>query len=130
MPRYVILHHEMPTASQRATHWDLMLEWGDVLRTWELPREPAVPLACQAARLADHRKDYLEYEGPVSNDRGTVTRWDEGNYHVDHEQPGRLVVTLAGQRLGGGVRLSLEGPLPADSAHLWTVSFSAAPTRG
>jgi hypothetical protein len=46
MPRYVILWHELPETHEvgaaRESHWDLMLEWGDVLRTWALASEPTV----------------------------------------------------------------------------------------
>jgi hypothetical protein len=35
-----------------------------------------------AERLADHRLDYLKYEGPVSGDRGEVRRLDAGNYRM------------------------------------------------
>ncbi|MCS7047501.1 MAG: hypothetical protein NZO58_14185, partial [Gemmataceae bacterium] len=74
MPRYVILEHDHP-----ALHWDFMLERGDVLRTWRLPAPPSIgKIAAQA--LADHRRAYLDYEGPVSGNRGTVRRWDAGTY--------------------------------------------------
>lgn len=125
MPRYVILLHELPSGRQRATHWDLMLQSGDVLRTWALPREPGLGLACDAEQLADHRPDYLEYEGPVSGNRGHVTRWDAGEYHVQHETPNELAVILNGRRLRGPLALVQKG----DGSHFWRVSFSAAPTR-
>lgn len=32
-----------------------------------------------AERIADHRRDYLTYEGPVSGDRGEVRRLATGN---------------------------------------------------
>ena len=31
MPRFVVLEHELPAESERASHWDLMLEDGQVL---------------------------------------------------------------------------------------------------
>ena len=35
--------------------------------------------------LPDHRLAYLDYEGPISGDRGSVTRWDRGTYDVEHQ---------------------------------------------
>jgi hypothetical protein len=126
MPRYVILFHELPADSDRASHWDLMLEWDGKLRTWALPCEPAQALDCQAERLADHRPRYLDYEGPIAGDRGRVTRWDEGLYKLEHAGASEYVITLAGRRLSARVILTNKG----DGSHFWRVSFSAAPTTG
>ncbi len=126
MPRYVILLHDMPPERARATHWDLMLEWGGVLRAWALPREPAAGLDCEAQQLADHRAVYLDYEGPVSGGRGSVARWDEGHYRVERETKNELTVVLQGRRLEG--RLTLERN--EDGSHFWRVALSTAPTRG
>ena len=57
-------------------HYDLMLEVG-VLRTWSEPPVAGVELECRL--LADHRLPYLDYEGPISGGRGTVTPWTAGH---------------------------------------------------
>jgi hypothetical protein len=75
MSRYVILMHDHPFL-----HWDLMLEDGNVLRTWRLLQVPAAGRTAKAEQLADHRLAYLDYEGPVSGGRGNVARWDHGTY--------------------------------------------------
>lgn len=75
VPRFVILQHDHPTL-----HWDLMLETGGVLRTWRLAGPPSPGSAVAAEPLGDHRILYLDYEGPVSGNRGTVRRWDAGTY--------------------------------------------------
>lgn len=80
MPRFVVLLHDLPPTFARGLHWDLMLQHGDVLRTWSLARPPLPPLCIEAELLPDHRLAYLEYEGPVSGGRGCVTRWDQGMY--------------------------------------------------
>ncbi len=69
--RYVILHHE----GFGEPHFDLMFEssTGLALATWRAADWPVVA-GDELTRLADHRRDYLEYEGPVSNDRGHVRR--------------------------------------------------------
>jgi hypothetical protein len=97
MPRFVILEHDHPFR-----HWDLMLEEGEVLRTWRLPAPPAVGQTVAAELLGDHRKLYLDYEGPVSRGRGTVQRWDHGLYQPGQDMtPENLVIHLLGQRLRG-----------------------------
>src|SRR5262245_18811650 len=99
MPRYVILEHDHPVL-----HWDFMLEAGDVLRPWRLAAPPQVGQAVAAEPSFDHRLVYLEYEGPVSGDRGTVTAWDRGTF-VEEAEPAeraqRVVVRLQGERLQG-----------------------------
>ena len=109
----------------RSSHWDLMFQHGDVLRTWAVESVPNSDAPLDAMRLADHRLDYLEYEGPVSGDRGVVTRWDGGEYTLERETADEWVVTLAGARLIG--RMTLER---VDSGHCWRVSFVAAPING
>jgi hypothetical protein len=73
--------------SRTGVHWDLMLESGDVLHTWALAAEPAPNLPIAAEQLPDHRLIYLDYEGPISGNRGTVTRWDAGRFEVLSETP-------------------------------------------
>ncbi len=104
MPRFAILFHDYPSP-----HWDLFLEAGPVLRSWRLPTalEPGIPVPAEAT--GDHRLAYLEYEGPVSGGRGSVTRVDAGSFLWDREEPDRLVVRLAGHRFRGLLNLS-RGP--------------------
>ena len=126
MPRYVILLHRMPACGERPTHWDLMLEVGDGLRTWALSAEPSQESSCDARQLADHRLAYLKYEGPVSGGRGEVTRWDAGQYSIERETARELIVVLTGHRLA--CRATLVRGMADD--HFWSVSFSTAPKRG
>lgn len=108
MPRFALLRHESP----RGLHWDLLLEAGGILRTWALERLPDAggDIACQ--KLADHRLAYLDYEGPVSGDRGSVSRWDRGSYRIERESDTELVVELTGERLNGwaSLRRAPDGP--------------------
>ena len=111
MPRFVILFHELPEGSDRASHWDFMLEHDGALSTWALPSDPdsADEQTCQ--RLADHRLAYLDYEGPVSGDRGCVVRWDHGSYETIQQDDRGLEVELTGTRLVGRAELTaLEDP--------------------
>jgi hypothetical protein len=101
MLRFVVLRHELPAKSQRSLHWDLMLERDGVLLTWALAEEPTPGKAISAMRLADHRLAYLNYEGPVSGDRGTVTRWDAGEYVALSQGAAELRITVWGEKLRG-----------------------------
>jgi len=107
MPQFVLLEHDHPML-----HWDFMLESGDVLLTWRLDRIPgsatenasdAVEIAAQA--LPVHRKDYLDYEGPVSGDRGSVIRIDRGSYELLASSASELIVRLSGDCVCGEARL-------------------------
>jgi hypothetical protein len=117
MPRFAVLRHDSP----RGTHWDFLLEMGSALRTWALPQapEPGAELICEA--LPDHRLAYLDYEGPVSGQRGSVARWDRGTYEVCRQSDRELVVELCGEKLSGRVVLDRL----ADAPGRWRCSFAA-----
>ena len=122
MPRFVILRHEMPPGSSRGTHFDLMLEVGGVLRTWFFPELPVPGMLIQAEALPDHRLAYLDYEGPVAGNRGSVSRVGEGEYEVLVESTGLWHVRLAGKGLSGRLELrQLE-----DSPSQWMASFHSS----
>jgi hypothetical protein len=98
MPRFAILDHDWPTR-----HWDLLLEDGDVLLSWRLLAEPGVGQSIPAERNVDHRKRYLDYEGPVSGGRGSVTRWDAGTFEwIEKGVEARLI----GARISGTIRFT------------------------
>ena len=69
MLRYVVLRHE----GIADPHFDLMFETapGSALKSWRSPAWPIVELT-PLVELGDHRREYLEYEGPISNNRGNV----------------------------------------------------------
>jgi hypothetical protein len=125
MPRFVVLRHEFPPGHARPAHWDLMFERGGALRTWSIDGEPSSAGPIEASRLPDHRLAYLEYEGPVSGDRGAVRRFDAGEYSLVDDTPDRWVVAVNGARLNG--RWTFER---SALGHSWRVSFTAAPTSG
>jgi len=107
--RFVVLEHD----SARGRHWDFLLETGSVLATWALsePPDSGGVIVCEA--LGDHRREYLDYEGPISGSRGSVTRWDRGTYVLQHRCDTQVVVTLDGQRLSGRATLSRMPDEPA-----------------
>ncbi len=69
--RYVVLHH----TGHGEPHFDLMIERDadGPLATWRLPAWPPSE-GMVATPLPDHRRVYLQYEGPVSGGRGEVRR--------------------------------------------------------
>jgi len=121
MPRFVVLRHETPPDAARGSHWDLMLEVGDVLRTWACSRLPRSDCTVDAWQLADHRHAYLDYEGPVSGGRGAVTRWDAGTYVLLEERPRRWSVRLRGKRLAGRLTLTRADEATGRWQVHWTV---------
>ena len=117
MPQFVILTHDHPFR-----HWDFMLERHDALRTWRLLTEPHVGTPISAETLPDHRKHYLDYEGPVSNNRGEVWRWDWGEYTYIEESNALVRIHLNGQKLCGDAVLERD-----DSGQVWTFHFRRQP---
>jgi hypothetical protein len=105
MPRFVILRHQMPPESSRLDHWDLMLEDGSHLLTWALPAVPLVGEQFWALPLAEHRLEYLDYEGPLTGDRGSVTRHDWGNYKKLSDDNQQQIFMLRGQYMSSRVTI-------------------------
>jgi hypothetical protein len=119
MPRFVLLEHDHPHL-----HLDLMFEVGEVLWTWQLPSLPADGAPVEGRRIFDHRLLYLDYEGPVSGNRGRVRRLDRGAYDWLSQAAGRLVAQLSGNQLRGRLELvHLEG-------ERWRVSVGGAGQGG
>ena len=120
MSRYVILHHIMPPHLPRGTHYDLMFESDGVLRTWALAAEPTPGVPQEAELLADHRLDYLDYEGPISGDRGSVSRWDRGTHRIVRDEENAFCLELDEGRLLGALRLERSRHDP----QRWLATFS------
>jgi hypothetical protein len=121
MPRFVILHHELPDSE----HWDLMLEHGDLLLTWQLLVDPTTPCGIPgpARRIGDHRTAYLDYEGAVSGDRGRVHRIDRGLLAIRELRPDFVFFQAAGNRLRGWFTLTRA------TGDCWTLGLSAPSGR-
>lgn len=102
--RFALLAH----TGHGPDHWDLMVQAGEALATWQLPQDPrnlltGQSLACR--RLGDHRQVYLDYQGEVSGGRGRVKRLDAGLCEVMEDgDVWRLVVGEGG--LAGRWRLT------------------------
>ena len=89
--RYAILRHE----GIEQPHFDLMFETaqGSKLATWRSDVWP-IENTVQVERLADHRAEYLTYEGPISGNRGQVRRVASGTCLITLATPMQWVVQL------------------------------------
>jgi hypothetical protein len=107
-----------------------MIEVGATLQTWALGELPSgwrdmndsalsfsASNSVDAERLADHRLTYLDYEGPVSGDRGSVRRLDAGTFC---ELPEPMSFSLTGQVICGRVDLQ---PIDGDNSK-WRLRFT------
>jgi hypothetical protein len=108
LPQFVILRHDSP----RGIHFDFMLEAGGVLKTWALPEAPRYGEKMPCEALGDHRMAYLEYEGPISGDRGSVARWDSGTFAIESHTDSEWIVILAGEKLSGRATLRQSPDVP------------------
>lgn len=106
MPRFVVLRHEPGPAGPRELHWDLMLERETDLLTWALDSEPVAGASIAALELPAHRKHYLDYEGPVSGERGSVTQFASGTYVVTQDAEDEWRITLSSEQLNAAVVLT------------------------
>ncbi|MHC4443890.1 MAG: DNA polymerase ligase N-terminal domain-containing protein [Planctomycetota bacterium] len=117
--QFVILRHE----GWDSLHWDLMFDMGDVLATWQFPANPCpvgageVKYPLRVSRLPDHRRAYLDYEGPLSGDRGMVRRVDGGRYTLEERSSAVWTVRMAGRLLSGRYQLTLVAG--ADAVWEW-----------
>jgi hypothetical protein len=121
MPRFVLLYHDCPPDYERPSHWDLMLEAGETLRTWALERLPGTwrevrsqtamkfpdcaPVAAAdsapARMLEDHRLEYLEFEGELSGERGAVIRIAAGTFATEGESEREWVIVPSAAGIDG-----------------------------
>lgn len=120
MQRYVILRHDHPEL-----HWDLMLEDEGLLKTWRLNQLPLIdPVSDEtsidliAEALPDHRIQYLDYEGPVSGNRGEVKRWDRGTFSFLQHSNDLIVALMTGEELAGQITLK-----KTDQDNQWSFNY-------
>lgn len=104
MPQFVILRHTLPAGSARADHFDLMLEDELQLLTWAMPELPNA-VRQMVEELPPHRRDYLTYEGTVSNNRGEVARAAAGTFEWLKRAESEFIVSLESEQLSGRLHL-------------------------
>lgn len=104
--RFVVQHH-----LARKDHYDLRLEWNDVLLSWAVPKGPSYNPHDKrlAIQVEDHPLDYINFEGTIPKGEyggGIVMLWDEGYYKPEYDvdkglKKGELKFVLNGKRLNG-----------------------------
>ena len=85
-----------------------MLEHDGTLWTWSLAELPQPGQSVSAEKLADHRLAYLDYEGDISNNRGTVTRVDQGDFDLLEHSSSIVRTTIRGSKLCGLLTIAQE----------------------
>ncbi|MGL6225129.1 MAG: DNA polymerase ligase N-terminal domain-containing protein [Thermoguttaceae bacterium] len=120
--RFVLLQH---CTSSSAFHWDLLLEQENVLTAWSLPSDFGSTSAdLQMIRpLPDHRRLYLDYEGPISGNRGFVRQIDSGTYEQAKEEGGTELIRLQGHRFYGTLRIMSQSAIHLEFFSMETVLF-------
>jgi len=121
---YVNLDKSLSFFPGRSSHFDLMLEKDGRLTTFELLQLPIPGERFPVRRLAEHRIDYLDYEGPVSGDRGHVTKWTAGHYLTFAETEEKWVVALHSPRLAARLVLLRPSSDNIESLSVWYLRAS------
>lgn len=96
----------------RRLHYDLRLQFGDVLKSWAITKGPSLDPAVKrlAAHVEEHPLEYANFEGTIPKGEygaGAVIVWDRGTWapmrdpDEDYEK-GELKIRLAGEKLRGG----------------------------
>jgi hypothetical protein len=150
--RYVVLLHRNPNAPPRPyrkdepapidnnlvnnnlgdDHYDWLFESHGCLATWAtrdyLPTDTDGEVT--GLRLPDHRTMYLDYEGSVSGNRGSVQRAEVGAFELIDSSQDHYQIRTRGQRDGV---LNLYLTWCGDGVSFWRISFSRStdgtPTR-
>jgi hypothetical protein len=89
--RFVVLWHN----GIDAPHYDLMFETspGSALATWRSPVWP-INSSTTITNLRDHRAAFLNFQGALSGDRGTVTQIATGNCRILFQENSRWTILL------------------------------------
>ena len=108
--RFVVQLHDATTL-----HFDLSLQFGDVLRSWAVPKGPSLDPSVRrlAVAVPDHDLPAGEFEGILPNavrGSGAVIIWDEGEVEELRERPDHLSFALRGHKLAGRFALTRTAP--------------------
>jgi bifunctional non-homologous end joining protein LigD len=124
-PRFVVQEH-----SARRLHWDLRLEHDGVAASWAIPNgipdDPAENR--KAIKTEDHPLEYLDFEGEIPAGEygaGTMVIWDRGTYELEKWEPGKVMLSFDGERLGGRYALFRAGKAEKD----WMIHRIDPPSR-
>jgi bifunctional non-homologous end joining protein LigD len=95
----------------RRLHYDLRLEMGGVLASWDVPKGPSYDMADKrlAVHVEDHPLDYADFEGVIPSGNygaGGMIVWDRGEWVPLEDwktglEKGKLLFELRGYKLHG-----------------------------
>jgi len=130
MGSFVFLEHQYPPPQESDNHWDLMFESGDGLVTFATEPLLVSGSSSRARLLPLHRVDYLDYEGPISDNRGHVRRLDRGYYRQIEPASQGLTIEVSGQMFVG--RLVLQPLSDQDDGEVsyWQLRWTPLPHTG
>jgi bifunctional non-homologous end joining protein LigD len=105
--RFVIQQH---WHRDRETHYDLMLQFADVLKTWRIMTNPAdiAQNQVKAEKIFDHPPKFLDYQGTVNNGLGLVKIADSGTYELIKKTDSYIEVNFIGKKLRGKYALTKD----------------------
>jgi hypothetical protein len=101
---FALLEH----STTEGVHWDFLVErpHSQRLPTWRLVQNPLSGTGpIDAQRIGEHRRFYLDYEGPISGGRGEVRRIDRGEATILAWSEDRVRLDLRGAVLRGRFEL-------------------------
>jgi len=95
-------------------HFDLRLQFGNLLRSWAVPKGPSLDPAVKrlAIPVEDHELSTGQFEGVRAASRrgsGAVIIWDEGPLTVHRSSTDHLSFEVFGSKLHGGFALTKTG---------------------
>jgi hypothetical protein len=105
--RFVIHHH-----LSENEHYDLMIETEEkeMLTTWRITPVDLALLQknaeIKAKRIQDHKKFFLDYEGPLSRGKGRVKLYDSGICGLNRKDGKVFKYSLSGKILKGIIRIA------------------------
>ena len=134
MSRFVILSHQPgPRLQNQDVHADWMFEHRGSLLTWATPVPQSFDGHQQllAFRLPNHRLHYLDYEGSIEGDRGSVKRLLFGSCQISflNEEQLETAITwqIADQQPASAiVRLQRNRVLDEADREAWDLEFDFA----
>lgn len=111
-------------------HYDLRLEWNDILLSWAIPDGPScvAGLPRKAIEMDDHRLEYIMFEGV--HPTGPIILWDLGAWEPFPDcddvtaslRRGILRFRLYGEKLKGGWILRRTARINPGLRPVWTLS--------
>ena len=87
-------------------HHDLRLEFGSVLKSWAIPKDPleAKRRKILAVEVENHPIDYANFEGVIPKGNygaGKVKIWDKGTFELIEKTKKGIVIKINGKKMKG-----------------------------